>query len=301
MATLESLGLTNASTLTGLALGVVASYAVGGPAKGSFTRAVVFGAIGAVAGRMLLPQRPLSPQEKLALAEREEEKARQQAIINRQEATRRRTEAAKKAAMAPAVAVQRARTTVQLQQVRKQFAPIEATRQAAIRAQEQRDLDKAQANRASTAQYAQYVADRRTEEEEAKAERAARQRLATATTATASRTKLAQSEASTSTTEARARLTPIGPLQPPTTPAFDDAAFSRRIAKLEELADREDEEDEVEAEEETARAREAALEDLIAEGDEDDEVDTRAARARADSLDPLATTAGFQYIGQIYF
>jgi hypothetical protein len=41
--------------------------------------------------------------------------------------------------------------------------------------------------------------------------------------------------------------------------------------------------------------------DLIAEGDEDDEVDTRAVRARADSLNPLATTAGFQYIGQIYF
>ena len=283
MATLESLGLTNPSTLTGLALGVVASYAVGGPAKGSFTRAVVFGAIGAVAGRMLLPQRPLSPQEKLALAEREEEKARQQAIINRQEATRRRIEAAKKAAMAPAVAVQRARTAVQLQQVRKQFAPIEATRQAAIRAQEQRDLDKAQAKRASDAQYAQYVADRRTQEEEEKADRAARQRLASATAATASRTKLAQSEASTSTTDARARLTPMGPLQPPTTPAFDD-------------------DDEVEAEEEeAARARETALADLIAEGDEDDGVDTRAVRARADTLDPLANTAGFQYIGQIYF
>jgi len=154
MATLESLGLTNPSTLTGLALGVVASYAVGGPAKGSFTRAVVFGAIGAVAGRMLLPQRPLSPQEKLALAEREEEKARQQAIINRQEATRRRTEAAKKAAMAPAVAVQRARTNRALRQAQESLERTQAvldTQKAAEAAEAEqirmaRDLENAEAS-----------------------------------------------------------------------------------------------------------------------------------------------------------
>ena len=121
MATLESLGLTNPSTLTGLALGVVASYAVGGPAKGSLVRAAVFGAIGAAAGRMLIPQRPLTPQERLALAEQNAEQARQEAIINRQEAARRRTTAAQKAAMAPAVAVQRARAKRQLRQAEEQL------------------------------------------------------------------------------------------------------------------------------------------------------------------------------------
>jgi hypothetical protein len=108
MATLESLGLTNPSTLTGLALGVVASYAVGGPAKGSLVRAAVFGAIGAAAGRMLLPQRPLSPQEQVAIAEQNAKQAKLEAARRRTIAVNKAAVAAKKAAMSPVTAIRRA-------------------------------------------------------------------------------------------------------------------------------------------------------------------------------------------------
>jgi hypothetical protein len=241
MATLESLGLTNPSTLTGLALGVVASYAVGGPAKGSLVRAAVFGAIGAAAGRMLLPQRPLSPQEQLALAEQNAKQAKLEAARRRTIAVNKAAVAAKKAAMSPVTAIRRAGANRALTKAEELQARQALNLEAA---EAQRDADRA-------AREARKAADalRAAEELQRKA--------------------AAELEAAREAEERGSRETQNA--QRAARKAAEDAAEAqrqlaeRRTADL--IAEGDEDDDDILAQM-AADRRQAAIDELVAEGDE---------------------------------